>query len=126
MKSKNGFQKYRWLFGPVLAGFVLLLNQFLANHQKWVEAVYAQQIYPFIAKALSATSFVFPFSLSDIFYVLLIVSAILLLGFLIGRKISISKFFKIILNILASVLVLFYLLWGFNYFCEDIYQKTFL
>ena len=123
MKSKNGFQKYSWLLGPVLAGIILLLNQVLANNQKWVEAVYAQKIYPFIAKTLSAISAVFPFSLSDIFYVLLMVSALFLLGFLIIRKISFFKFLKIILNILASVLVLFYLLWGFNYFREDIYQR---
>jgi hypothetical protein len=111
------------LLGPVLAGFVLLLNQFLANNQKWVEAIYAQKIYPFVAKALSSISFVFPFSLSDFFYVLLIVSAILLLGLLVVQKISISKFFKIMLNILATVVVFFYLLWGFNYFREDIYQR---
>ncbi len=115
------FQK--WLILPWLAIITFFLTEYFARHPHLSETIYSQRTYPIIAKIISNLSFVFPFSLDDIFYVLLIISALLLLSLLIIRKISLKKTGKIILNTLTAIYFLFYFLWGFNYFREDLNNR---
>lgn len=118
-KRKNGFRFKRFII-LVLAIFTFVLTEFAARNQHTTETIYSQTIYPFIATALSTISNLFPFSLDDIFYLFLILGAVILLLFLAFRKISFKKTVRIFLNVFAAVYLLFYLMWGFNYYRENI------
>ncbi len=99
---------------------IYILTQIASRNRTWVEVHYAQNIYPFMAKIISAFSNIFSFSLDDLFYLMLIIFTISSLVLLLLKKLRFSNFAGIILNVLATVYALFYLLWGFNYFREDI------
>ena len=117
MKKKQ--KKYRfpfWLMLPLLALLTYLGTEWLAGNLQWTEVVYSRQIYPVFASILSAISAALPFSLDDLFYILLIVCAFLLIGLPIFKKISWKKSGKTALNIVAITYILFYFFWGFNYF----------
>lgn len=109
-----------WLLLPALALLTFGLTEWLDQNRDWAESVYARKIYPFIGKVLSTGSSLFPFSLDDLFYVGLIIVAISMIVFLILKKISLKKAGKIVLNTLAVSYLLFYFLWGFNYFRQDV------
>ncbi|HKL32527.1 MAG TPA: DUF3810 domain-containing protein, partial [Tangfeifania sp.] len=108
---------------PLLALLTFLGTEWLAANPQWTDAVYSRQIYPVFASILSAISAVLPFSLDDLFYILLIVCAFLLTGLLIFKKISLKKTGKTVLNIVAITYILFYLFWGFNYFRMDLNNR---
>jgi len=116
--KKNRSKK--WLFLPLAAILTFGMTQFAYRFPSATEKVYSQFLYPFIARIISPFSNIFPFSIDDIFYVLLILTFLILIILLIVRKISFAKTGKIIVNILAGTYILFYLLWGFNYFREDL------
>lgn len=115
------FQK--WLVLPYLAVLTFILTEVFAANPKITESVYGKSIYPFIAGIFSKISVLLPFSLDDIFYVLLILSAVALMTLLVIRKISFKFFGKFVLNVLAAVYILFYFLWGFNYYRPDLNQR---
>ncbi len=112
--SKYPFPK--WLIVPLLALMTFLLTKFLMAYPQVTEKIYSEKIYPIIAVFLSHISFFFPFSLDDLFYILMILSGLLILLLLILRRITGKKAGKIGLNVLATAYILFYLFWGFNYF----------
>jgi hypothetical protein len=105
----------RWLILPFLAIVTFGCVEAATNYPAWIEHVYAQGFYPVVAIILSSISSAFPFSIDDLFYLLLILSLFSVIILLILRKISYKYAGKFILNILASVYILFYILWGFNY-----------
>ncbi len=105
---------------PALAVACFLLTIPAGKNPEWIEKWYAQGFYPVLASLLSAISSVVPFSLDDLFYLALIAMVPLLIILLILRKISFRFTGKLILNILAGTYIAFYLLWGFNYFREDL------
>ncbi|KJF43977.1 DUF3810 domain-containing protein [Draconibacterium sediminis] len=109
-------RKHKWLILPALAGIVFALTLILRRHPGFVETWYAQRIYPFIASILSTISFVFPFSLDDSFYAILILMPVVLLVQLFTKRIKWKAAGKFLLNTIATVYILFYVLWGFNYF----------
>jgi len=108
---------------PVLAlvtfGLTKLAYRFPAVTEKW----YSQKFYPLVAKIISPVSSSIPVSLDDLFYILLIVAFFVLIILLIFRRISLKFTGKIVLNALAATYILFYVLWGFNYFRNDLYQR---
>jgi len=108
--------KYKWLVLPALAGVIFVLTVFLRQHPGLVETWYARGLYPYIASLLSNLSFVFPFSLDDIFYAVLILTPVVLLVQIYRKRTRWKAAGKFLLNILASIYILFYVLWGFNYF----------
>ncbi|WP_303926077.1 DUF3810 domain-containing protein [Draconibacterium sediminis] len=109
-------RKHKWLILPALAGIVFALALNLRQHPGFVETWYAQRIYPFIASLLSTISFVFPFSLDDSFYAVLILMPVVLIVQLFTKRIKWKAAGKFLLNTVATVYILFYVLWGFNYF----------
>jgi len=117
------FPKIKWLVLPVFAvitfGLTKLAYRFPAITERW----YSQKLYSLIASIISPVSNLIPISLDDFFYFLLILILIVPVLLLIIRKISFSKAGKLMLNILATTYILFYVLWGFNYFREDLYQR---
>lgn len=113
----------KWLILPVTAVAVFGLTQLAWRFPAVTEKLYSRGIYPVIAAIFSNISRFAPFSLDDIFYVLLVAAFVVLIALLILRKIRFSTAGKIILNVFASVYILFYVLWGFNYFRNDIYNR---
>jgi hypothetical protein len=105
---------------PLLALAVFGLTQVFIRFPFIAEQYYSQRLYPVLASVVSFFSRWFPFSLADIFYLMLILAAVIVVLLLIIRKISFSFAGIFVLNVLAAVYISFYLLWGFNYFREDL------
>jgi hypothetical protein len=81
-----------------------------------VEKIYTKGVYIIVANIVSFFSRLIPFSLWDIAWVsllLLLLSGIIMVIF---RRLKIGKFFLYLLQSLALIYSLFYLLWGLNYF----------
>ncbi len=108
---------------PVLAVFTFLLIELLALNPDLVEKYYSFGIYPVIATVLSHFSSLFPFSLVDLFYMMLMVLPILLVLLAVLRKISAKTAGKAALNVFAKGYIAFYFLWGFNYFRPGLNQR---
>jgi len=113
----------KWLVRPIIALLVFLITILASHFHSFIEKWYSQKFYVGIADVISSISSKIPFSLDDLFYMILFVSIVILLIITILKKISISKFLKIVLNILASVYILFYALWGFNYFRTNLNER---
>jgi hypothetical protein len=121
--DKKPLSLSKWLIVPVAALITLGLTELLAAKPHITETFYTNGIYPFIVKVLSFLSNLVPFSISDLFYALLILLIPVLTIFVIFRKISFLKWLMVLINIITIVYLLFYWLWGFNYFREDFNQR---
>ena len=119
--SKYFFQK--WLILPGLALATFFLTEILAANPSLAEKYYGTKIYPFIATVFSRISVLLPFSLDDIIYVLLFLALAALVVLLILKKVSLKTSAKFVINVLAAVYVLFYFLWGFNYYRPNLNQR---
>lgn len=122
MKNRNRKSK-KWLIVPFLALATYGITQLAHKYPSFTEQWYSQGVYPFIAKLLSSVSNSFPFSLDDIFYLILIIHLLLVFVLMILKKIPFVRGGKTILNILGATYIFFYVLWGFNYFRQDLYQR---
>lgn len=111
---------YKWLIIPIMAILCFALTLLAAHNPAFVEKWYSQGLYPVLSGILSAISSRFPFSLADLFYVLLLALLPILIVLLAFRKISLRFTGKFVLNIVALVYLLFYLFWGLNYFRQDL------
>lgn len=119
--SKYLFQK--WLILPYLALATFILTEILAANPALTEKYYGAKVYPFIASLFSQISMLLPFSLDDIFYILLILSLGILIILLILKKISVKTSGKLVINTLSAIYVLFYFSWGFNYYRPELNQR---
>ena len=115
--------KYKWLFLPALAAIVFVCTLLLRQQAEFVEKWYAQKVYPLIASLLSNISAIFPFSLDDLLYIFLLLVPFLLLVLIFTKKIKWKAAGKFLINLLASAFILFYLLWGFNYFRSPLQDR---
>ncbi len=104
---------------PLTALAVFGMTQVLIRFPFITEQYYTQKLYPVLASFLSSFSRWFPFSLADLFYLLLILTAVTVVLLLILKKISFSFAGLFVLNTLAVVYIFFYIFWGFNYFRSD-------
>ena len=87
------------------------------------EKFYSTGIYPAIASVLSRISSIFPFSMDDIFYILLTVYFISLTVLLLLKKLKFKSYSLLVINTLAAVYFLFYWLWGFNYYRSHLNER---
>jgi hypothetical protein len=110
-----------WPF--LLAAFVFLSIQFAIRNPKIVEHYYSMGIYSFIAKFLSFFSSLVPFSLWDIFWVLIIFFIIFGLLLVTIKKIRFARFCLHAMQVLAFLYSFFYIVWGYNYFRPKIEQR---
>lgn len=111
--------RVRWLLIPALALATFGLTEFLAARPHLVEKYYSSGLYPLIARLLSPLSGLAPFSFSDLFYAGLILFAGILIILAIFRRITYGKTGRTLINLLAGVYLLFYWLWGFNYYRQS-------
>ena len=127
MAKKNfKYSRFRWLLFPLLALLTFALTEILNKHPHWTEQVYSRSIYPAIASVLSSISSGVPFSLDDLFYLMLVIFFLSVLALLLIRKISWKKAAKWILVTTALAYTGFYFLWGFNYFRQDLNTRLHL
>ena len=98
--------------------------QILAQFPNFIETYYSNGIYKYISIFLRSIFGWLPFSIGDVFIVLLLVFIVKnVFRFVKNRKLNFkSAFFKI--GAFASVVYFFfYVLWGMNYFRIPIYEK---
>ncbi len=120
-KRSNKWPLTFFLLGLALATWIILL--FAARNPNLVENLYSSTIYPYIAKGTGFLSGIVPFSIVEAAIILLIpfiISVIIII--IIKPRLILNNFTKIfhyIVRLLATIYVLFYLLWGFNYFRQD-------
>lgn len=119
MKRNKSRKNLRWIIFPLIAVTTFLLTRLAAKNPEVVEKLYSRGVYPAVAYLLSFFSSLFPFSLDDLFYIVLILSPVLLILAVILKYISWKSSLKIAINIPAIIYTAFYFLWGFNYFRAD-------
>ncbi len=119
--KKNNF--LRWLIFPLAALLFFGLTELASRFPQLTDRWYSQGIYPFFARILSALSSKVPFSLDDLFYVLLIVGFVTAVILLIFRKISFKRTLLLLFNVVAVSYILFYLFWGLNYYRTGLNER---
>lgn len=119
--KKNNFLS--WIILPVTALLFFGLTELAARFPQFTEKWYSQGIYPFFARNLSAVSSKVPFSLDDLFYVLLIIGVVTVIILLISRKISFKRTLLLLLQVVAVSYILFYLFWGLNYYRTGLNER---
>ncbi len=123
LKRKNAFQILKNLLPFLIAVLTFFLVEKGSEHPDWIESSYSTGLYPFVALILSGLSNLFPFSLWDVFWSLVVVFALVGFGLMISRKLKAGKFFLRMLQIAALLYAFFYWSWGFNYFRQPIEER---
>jgi hypothetical protein len=106
----------RMIWPFCLSALVFLCVKIASGNSGFVEHYYSEGIYPLIAKSFSAFSRLIPFSLWDCFWIVIIILVLTGLVLVVIRKIKIGWFLLRILQTVALLYSLFYIVWGFNYF----------
>jgi len=111
-----------WPF--ILSLLVFLSTRLSIRNPAFIEQHYSRGIYPVIANLFSFFSNVIPFSLWDVFWILIIlllISGLILVAF---RKIKFGWLGLRTLQILAILYSIFYFVWGYNYFRPNIEKRV--
>jgi hypothetical protein len=123
-RSSRNAGEYIALLWPFLLIIIVFLSTVIAagNAEK-VEKIYSGNIYPVISQVFSFISRRVPFSLWDIFWVLVII--LLLTGFflMLFRRIRFGWFARRFICLGAILYAFFYVSWGYNYFRPDIGKR---
>ncbi|WP_346856253.1 DUF3810 domain-containing protein [uncultured Draconibacterium sp.] len=123
LKKLRKIRFRRWQLVPLVAVLLFLVTELLSRSPSFVEHYYSQKFYPFIAGIISQLSSYLPFSIDDIFYLLLLVLPFVLVILLVSKKISFQSAGKIVLITLSSIYILFYVLWGLNYYRPNLNER---
>ncbi|WP_347839514.1 DUF3810 domain-containing protein [uncultured Draconibacterium sp.] len=115
--------RYRWLILPGIALGFFLLTQILRHQPIFIEKYYSNGIYPVLALVLSQFSSLFPFSLADLLYLFLFLFPVVLLVLALLKKQKWKQAGKALVKLFSISYILFYLLWGFNYFRAPLQQR---
>lgn len=117
------------------------LKQFFKNYLLWAtiitwlltiafkckpnycEALYSNGVYKIIAVTFSTLSKLIPFSLNDLFFSILCLAFISVIVLLILKTMKLKKALKLVIKSIAITYVMFYWLWGFNYFRLNIHER---
>jgi peroxiredoxin family protein len=130
MQNKKGFTIIQSRLIWVIFLFLGILFLFQSkNHPQSVEKYYSQLIYPFLTNYILHPFNYIPFSLGDIFYLLVIGFSLFYIIKIIKTGFFKKKTWAAVQQLLGLVLVLeigvlvFYLFWGLNYFREDAFER---
>lgn len=122
--KKASFRKIVVISWPFFLAVLVFISTRLAIRKSGeVDHYYSANIYPVVARLLSFFSNLIPFSLWDVFWILIIVLIISGLVLVIFKKIKFKWYLLRILQSLAILYSLFYLLWGYNYFRPKIQER---
>jgi len=113
---------FSWPF--FLSALVFLSTKLAIRDTGLVEHYYSTGIYPFIAKFFSFFSNLIPFSLWDVFWVLIISLIIGGLILVIFRKLKFGWYSLRTAQLLALLYSFFYIAWGYNYFRPGIEKRN--
>ena len=114
------------LYKPIkllLTAFLLYMLVFAVGKSPGIAEWYVANIYPIPATILSFVSALFPFSLYDLFLILLIPAFIMLVVLMILRKIKWGRGLRILAYSVLILIAWFYFAWGFAYFRQDFYTR---
>ncbi|HHX62927.1 MAG TPA: DUF3810 domain-containing protein [Epulopiscium sp.] len=107
----------------VLALLTWVLTLLGKDNPEKVEQIYSSYLYPFIIKKIGSVTGLLPFAIGEILVFTLIVIIIMgTLYALIKPGIVIKnakKIFHVVIRVLGLAYILFYFIWGFNYFRQD-------
>lgn len=124
--SKQRLVSNKWVITIsliILALVTWVLTYISANNPQIVERLYSSSIYPYIGMSLSFINNLFPISLAEILLIMLVLFTFVAIVLLIIKpKLylnNLNNILHIVLRSLALIYILFYFLWGFNYFRED-------
>ena len=122
--KKVSFSKIVVISWPFfLAVLVFLSTRLAIRNSGTVEHYYSAEIYPVLARLLSFISNLIPFSLWDVFWILIILLIISGLVLVIIKKIKFGWYSLRILQTIAILYSIFYLVWGYNYFRPKIQER---
>ncbi len=124
-KTSVNFKPYWIRLGIVI--LLVVLVKCVIGYSSSVEGWYATGIYPYVARLLRFLFGWLPFSIGDVFYVLLIVACLVkvfrFLKNLFRRKITWKIFGAKLIKlttVLSVLYVVFYMFWGWNYYRKGI------
>lgn len=100
-----------------------ILTVILFQRVESVNLIYTRWIYPIVRKVLNGFSSLFPFSLYDLFIVAAVVALVYGLVCLLRRKTRKAAFQYIVLGA-GWLYVVFYLVWGINYFAPGFLKRN--
>lgn len=110
---------------PFLLGVIVFIStRFAISHSGLVEHYYSAGLYPVIAKYFSSFSNLIPFSIWDVFWIIIIILIFSGLALVFFKKIKFRWYGLRSLQMLALLYVYFYLVWGYNYFRPGIQDRT--
>ncbi len=109
------------LIAIVILAVVILILLIVTDHPLFIERFYSENLYRFICHILHPVFNIFPFSVGDVFYILLIIYCLWALVKLF--RLAFKKRFRDLLVLLFKLIIItqslflvFYLFWGLNYF----------
>lgn len=111
------------LFPFLVALITFALVEYGSDHPELIEKYYSHAIYPVVATLFSSVSGFSSFSLWDIFWSLLVLFALIMLGSVLFGRIKLLRFLLRTLQLAAVLYSFFYLSWGFNYFRQPIEKR---
>jgi hypothetical protein len=110
---------------PFISALLVFLSLKIAErHPGFIDTYYSKGIYPVIARCFSSVSRLYPFSLWDVFWIMIlwfILSGIILI---LLRRMKPGMFILKVLQSLAILYSLFYIVWGYNYFRPDFEKRV--
>lgn len=123
-KEISKSSKWKGTFIIFSSGLITRLILLAAvSNPNLVEKLYSANIYPYIARFLGLISNLIPFSIAEALLILIAIFIVISLFYIIlNPKFilnNIHSIFHYSVRSLAIIYILFYLLWGFNYYRED-------
>ena len=122
-KRRNGVRIVRNLLPFLFALVTFLLVEKGSDYPQWIEKWYSKGLYPFAAWILSGFSHLFPFSVWDVFWSIVVLILLYALGLMLTGKLRPGKFLLRSLQFAALLYTFFYLSWGYNYFRQPIEKR---
>lgn len=99
-----------------VCAITFIIVRYGINNPGFIEKYYSSGIYPTIAETISFFSNKIPYSIWDIFWIVLFLFVIAGLIMVFIRKLSFSKYLLRFMQMIACLYSFFYLFWGLNYF----------
>ena len=106
-----------------LTALLVFMTVFAVSKSPGIAEWYIVHIYPIPATILSTASALFPFSLYDLFILLIIIAFITLFILMVYRRIRWGKGLRMIMCAVIVIIAWFYVAWGFAYFRQDFYTR---
>ena len=122
-KRRKSVQIFINLLPVIFALVTFLLVEKGSDYPQLIEKWYSKGLYPFAAWILSGFSHLFPFSVWDVFWSIVVLILLYALGLLLTGKLRLRNFLLRSLQFAALLYTFFYLSWGYNYFRQPIEKR---